>query len=51
MTATTDADLGVLQKRVRTVLITGQVMAGLGMGATLSMGAILAGRLSGSEAW
>lgn len=51
MTATTDADLGVLQRRVRTVLITGQVMAGLGMGATLSMGAILAGRLSGSEAW
>ena len=29
----------------------GQVMAGLGMGATLSMGAILAGRLSGSDAW
>jgi MFS family permease len=27
------------------------VMAGLGMGATLSMGAILASRLSGSEAW
>jgi len=26
-------------------------MAGLGMGATLSMGAILASRLSGSEAW
>jgi MFS family permease len=26
-------------------------MAGLGMGATLSMGAILAGRLSGSDAW
>ncbi|MDA8887155.1 MFS transporter [Pontimonas sp.] len=51
MTATTERDLEVLQRRVRRILITGQVMAGLGMGATLSMGAILASRLSGSEAW
>ncbi|MEL0149459.1 MAG: MFS transporter, partial [Pontimonas sp.] len=51
MTAITETDLQALQRRVRTILITGQVMAGLGMGATLSMGAILAGRLSGSEAW
>ena len=51
MTATTERDLEVLQQRVRRILITGQVMAGLGMGATLSMGAILASRLSGSEAW
>ena len=51
MTATTERDLEALQQRVRRVLITGQVMAGLGMGATLSMGAILASRLSGSEAW
>jgi MFS family permease len=51
MTATTEHDLEVLQRRVRRILITGQVMAGLGMGATLSMGAILASRLSGSEAW
>ncbi len=51
MTATTERDLPALQLRVRRVLITGQVMAGLGMGATLSMGAILASRLSGSEAW
>ncbi len=51
MTATTEHDLEVLQQRVRRILITGQVMAGLGMGATLSMGAILASRLSGSEAW
>ena len=51
MTATTEGDLEVLQQRVRRILITGQVMAGLGMGATLSMGAILASRLSGSEAW
>ena len=51
MTAITERDLEVLQQRVRRILITGQVMAGLGMGATLSMGAILASRLSGSEAW
>ena len=51
MTATTEHELEVLQLRVRRILILGQVMAGLGMGATLSMGAILASRLSGSEAW
>jgi len=31
--------------------MAGQVMAGLGMGATLSIGAILAGRLAGSDAF
>ena len=51
MTATTEHDLESLQRRVRRILILGQVMAGLGMGATLSIGAILASRLSGSEAW
>lgn len=51
MTATSERELEVLQLRVRRILILGQVMAGLGMGATLSMGAILASRLSGSEAW
>ena len=52
MTATTDLiDLPVLQRKVRNTLILGQIMGGLGMGATLSMGAILAGRLSGSDAW
>ena len=51
MTAITEQDLDILQRRVRRILIIGQVMAGLGMGATLSMGAILASRLSGSEAW
>jgi MFS family permease len=38
-----------LQKRVRTVLMVGQVMAGLGMGATLAVGAIMVGRLAGSD--
>ena len=51
MTATTEHNLEALQRRVRRVLILGQVMSGIGMGATLSMGAILASRLSGSEAW
>ena len=46
-----DIDVPALQRRVRNVLVLGQIMAGLGMGATLSMGAILAGRLSGSDAW
>jgi len=44
-------DLVGVQKKVRRVLIIGQIMAGLGLGATLSMGAILAGQLSGSDAW
>jgi len=52
MTDATEAlDVPALQLKVRRVLITGQIMAGLGLGATLSMGAILAGRLSGSDAW
>lgn len=51
MTAITEHDLHTLQRRVRRVLMLGQVMSGIGMGATLSMGAILASRLSGSEAW
>ena len=51
MTAQTEPSLEVLQRKVRLVLILGQIMAGLGMGATLSMGAILAGRISGSDAF
>jgi len=31
--------------------MVGQVMAGLGMGSTLAIGAIMAGRLAGSDAW
>jgi len=40
-----------LQKRVVRILITGQVLGGIGMGATLSLGALLAAQLSGSSAW
>jgi len=46
-----DIDLDALRRRIRRVLMTGQVLAGLGMGATLSVGAILATELSGSSAW
>lgn len=40
-----------LQRRVVRVLITGQILGGIGMGATLSLGALLAAELSGSNAW
>lgn len=40
-----------LQKRVVRVLISGQILGGIGMGATLSLGALLAAELSGSSAW
>ena len=49
MTATPDLSVVALQRRVRAVLMIGQVMAGLGMGATLAVGAILVGRLAGSD--
>lgn len=39
------------QRRTRGVLMVGQVLAGLGMGATLSIGAILAAEISGSPAF
>jgi len=51
MTVWTKESVAPVQRRVRTVLMLGQVMAGLGMGATLSIGAILAGQLAGSDAF
>ena len=33
------------------MLIAGQILGGVGMGATLSLGALLAAQLSGSSAW
>lgn len=39
------------QRRVLGVLVAGQVLGGIGMGATLSLGALLAAALSGSPAW
>jgi len=41
----------VLQRRVIRVLVVGQVLGGIGMGSTLSLGALLAAQLSGSNAW
>jgi len=51
MTAIIDIYLPALRRRIRNTLLLGQVLAGLGMGSTLSVGAILATNLSGSEAW
>jgi len=42
---------GSVQGRIVRVLVAGQVLAGLGQGATLSIGAVLATEVSGSEAW
>lgn len=41
----------LLQRKVVRVLIAGQILGGIGMGATLSLGALLAAELSGSAAW
>ena len=50
-TALTDADIRRARRRGHGVLISGQVLAGLGMGATMSAGALLITDVSGSEAW
>jgi MFS family permease len=44
-------DLAAVQRRVVRVLVSGQVLGGLGIGATLAIGAVLAARLAGTEAW
>lgn len=41
----------LLQRKVIGVLVAGQILGGIGMGATLSLGALLAAQLSGSSAW
>ena len=51
MTIYTERGIAAVQRRTRTVLMLGQVLAGLGMGATLSIGAILAAEISGSPAF
>ncbi|MFU8947402.1 MFS transporter [Mycetocola zhadangensis] len=50
MTSTT-LDLISLQQRTVRVLVAGQILGGLGIGATLSIGSVLAAEVSGSEAW
>lgn len=47
----TPPDHTPLQRSVVRVLVVGQVLGGIGMGATLSLGALLAAQLSGSSAW
>ncbi|MUK01280.1 MFS transporter, partial [Vibrio cholerae] len=39
------------QRRVIRVLVVAQVLGGVGAGATLSLGALLAAETSGSGAW
>ncbi|MET1051498.1 MAG: MFS transporter [Mycetocola sp.] len=45
------ADLAALQRRTVWLLSLGQVLGGFAIGATLSLGALLAADISGSDAW
>ncbi len=47
---TTAVDVARIRTRVRAVLISGQVLAGLGMGSVLSVGALLVTQVAGSPA-
>ncbi|GAB3538999.1 MFS transporter [Arthrobacter tecti] len=47
---TTTTDLRAIQRRTVRVLILGQVLGGIGIGSTLSIGAVLAANIAGSEA-
>lgn len=49
--ALTDDDVARIRRRSRVAIIAGQALAGIGMGATFSAGALLATQLSGSEAF
>jgi MFS family permease len=44
-------DVQAVQRRTIRVLVAGQILGGLGIGATLSIGAVLAAEVSGSDAW
>lgn len=44
-------DTQSLQRRVIRVLILAQILGGIGLGATVSVGALLASEVSGSPAW
>lgn len=46
-----NAGLVALQRKTIRTLTMGQVLSGFGLGSTLSIGALLASDLSGSEAW
>lgn len=47
----TDRDVRTTRIKSQVVLISGQVLTGVGMGATFSAGALLMTQVSGSEAW
>jgi MFS family permease len=49
--ALTAESVAAVQRHTRGVLMGGQVLAGLGMGSTLSIGAILAAEIAGSPAF
>lgn len=52
MTATHNrADVRAVQRRTLVLLVAAQIVGGLGTGAAISVGAVLAFRLSGSEQW
>ena len=51
MAALTDEDVVRIRRRSHVAIISGQALAGVGMGATFSAGALLATQLSGSPAW
>ncbi len=51
MTQTSQAETEALQKRVIRVLVSAQILGGIGLGATVSVGALLAAEVSGSPAW
>ncbi|MGP9604014.1 MULTISPECIES: hypothetical protein [unclassified Brachybacterium] len=40
-----------VQRRTLAILIAGQIVSGLGVGAAFSMGALLVAAVTGSEAW
>lgn len=46
-----EAELAALQRRTVWLLSAGQVLGGFAIGATLSLGALLAADISGSDAW
>ncbi|WP_309071132.1 MFS transporter [Arthrobacter sp.] len=48
--STTTANLPAIQRRTVRVLIAAQILGGIGMGSVLSIGAVMAAEISGSEA-
>lgn len=46
-----EIDIVAVQRRTVRVLVAGQILGGIAIGATLAIGAVLAAEISGSEAW